>query len=112
VGLYDNGNSDAMTLSTFDANTGKLTGTVANLFLGSKIKEKVWYRLQLEFCSAGGDLFGSGRVVGVNLPLETLPFDVSLPAGISPFGQVGIAGYAKSSFVDSSVRYFSSGIDN
>ena len=51
LGLYDNGNTDALTLSTFEANgttTGQLTSTVVTLSLGSKIKENVWYTLQFQ----------------------------------------------------------------
>ena len=115
-GLYDNGNSDAMTLSTFDATTGKLTGTVANAFLGSKIKENVWYELYLNICTGADFITGLGSVVpaasdgvtGIACPevadQSCLPISGPLPDGINPVGAAGIAGQAKSSFVDSSVR--------
>ena len=107
LGLYDNGNSDALTLSTFDATTGKLTGTVANLFLGSKIQENVWYSLDLEICNNGTTLTGTASVVGDTLLVQAFSLNgLLLPLGISSSGQIGIAGYAKSSFVDSSVKNF------
>ena len=37
---------------------------------------------------------------------EEMEIDADLPPGIPEFGEIGIAGYAKSSFVDSSVRNF------
>lgn len=115
LGLYDNGNTDAMTLSTFDASTGKLGTTVANKSLGSKIQENVWYQLELDICNNGAHLVGQASVepfppaggpacTGAQACLD---IDTALPAGISVDGRIGIAGYAKSSFVDSSVKNFS-----
>jgi hypothetical protein len=124
LGLYDNGNSDAMTLSSFDGATGKLTATLANVFLGSKVKENTWYTLQLGICSEGAQLVAHASMEEASVdttyaaigapcaPGQTcldVPFYplTAWPAGISPFGQIGIAGYAKSAFVDSSVTDFS-----
>jgi len=114
LGLYDNGNSDALTLSTFEATAttaGKLTGTVANVFLGSKVKENAWYIVELNFCNDGGNFVSTGGFVLDGDTFEELGgFEISdgtpLPTGISPSGQIGIAGQAKNSFVDSSVTGF------
>jgi hypothetical protein len=106
LGLYDNGNTDALTLSTFNGNTGQLTGTVANKALGSKIQENVWYNLRLQVC-VNGNITGSAFVSGGPTPIaEGLPINAPNTAGIVSFGEIGIAGQAKSSFVDSSVRSF------
>ena len=105
LGLYDNGNTDALTLSTFNGNTGQLTGTVATKALGSKVLENTWYNLHLELC-VDASITGNATVYGgSNNIAETLPIGAANP-GIAPFGEVGIAGQAKSSFVDSSVRNF------
>jgi hypothetical protein len=105
LGLTDNGNSDAMTLSTFDATTGKLTGTVANASLGSKIRENEWYILVLEICTDADSVSGFGGL-RTDSVTHVLPFDEDLPDGISPSGLIGIAGQAKSAIVDSSVADF------
>ena len=109
-GLYDNGNNDALALSTFDGMTGKLTGTVATFSIGSRIKENVWYELEAEVCNDGTHLAFSASVQSMDTDTpskERLAMPVlSLPAGISRFGQIGIAGQAKSTFVDSSVADF------
>jgi hypothetical protein len=110
LGLYDNGNTDALTLSTFNATTGQLTGTVATKALGSKIQENVWYTLSLDVCVEpdNGVIHGNALVEGgLNNISEGMTFGpVANTAGISHSGQIGIAGQAKSSFVDSSVRNF------
>jgi hypothetical protein len=108
-GLYDNGNTDGLTLSTFNGATGQLTGTVRTHFLGSKIKENVWYFLEVEVCSDGTNFFDTfGLVTDFATFSEELeiPDTALLPAGISQFGQIGIAGQSKSAFVDSSVAEF------
>jgi hypothetical protein len=105
LGLYDNGNSDALTLSTFNGNTGQLTGTVATKALGSKVLENTWYDLHLEVC-VDASITGTATVNGgSNNIAATLPISAANP-GIATFGEIGIAGQAKSSFVDSSVRNF------
>ena len=105
LGLYDNGNTDALTLSSFQ--DGKLTGTIATLSLGSKVKEHVMYDLVGVVCNDGANLAALVQVfdVAANDLIGELvpPAGTLLPAGISQFGQIGIAGQAKSAFVDSDV---------
>ena len=108
VGLYDNGNTDAVTLSTFQ--DGQLTSTVATLPLGSQIKEDTVYGLVTAVCNDGTELEASAMVFDVSTldligVLET-PVGTLLPAGISSSGQIGIAGQAKSALVDSGVVEF------
>jgi hypothetical protein len=110
-GLYDNGNTDGLTLSTFNGATGKLTGTVGTLPLGSKIKENVWYFLEAEVCNDGTNLtFAAAAVFDAAtftfIGELDIPDTTPLPDGISQFGQIGIAGQAKSAVVDSSVADF------
>jgi hypothetical protein len=99
----------ALTLSTFDATTGKLTGTLQTVVLGSKVKENTWYPLTLDLCShsTGTHLSVHGGVMLDGSTLTPLDYDDDMPGGIDASGQAGIAGQAKSSFVDSSVREFS-----
>jgi len=108
LGLYDNGNSDALTLSTFNGSTGKLTSTLADVPLHSKIRENVWYTLTLDACVTGPNISVQATVEGDNVS-EDLDFFGALPTGILPAGQIGIAGFAKNSFVDSTVKSFSWG---
>ena len=113
-GLYDNGNTDGLTLSTFNGATGQLTGTVGTHFLGSKIKENVWYFMEVEVCSDGtnfSETFGVVTDFATFAEELDIPDTTLLPAGISQFGQIGIAGQSKSAFVDSSVAEFSWGTD-
>ena len=88
LGLYDSGNSDGLTLSTFDGASGKLTSTVKTLSLGSKIQENVAYVLKLEICYDGTNLAAAAAVKN-NTVLEVLSFKGPLPAGIAPSGQIG-----------------------
>jgi hypothetical protein len=107
VGLYDNGNTDALTLSTFQ--DGKLTSTVGTLPLGSKIKEDVSYFLLAQVCNDGTNFFESGALVTDEVSFEEIlfiPNGTPLPPGIASSGQIGIAGQAKSAFVDSGVVDF------
>ena len=107
LGLYDNGNTDGLTLSTFNGATGKLTGTVQTKFLDSKIKENTWYFLEAAVCTDGTDLSADAIVTDFATVFEDLEIvSVPLPVGISQFGQIGIAGQAKSSFVDSTMSEF------
>ena len=112
LGLYDNGNTDALTLSTFEATgttAGKLTSTVVTLPLGGAIQENEWYSLQLQnLCVNWYAGHGERILDGPNIDPTPMPINASLLpiTGIPPTGQIGIAGYAKSSFVDSSVRNF------
>ena len=113
LGLYDTGNTDGMTLSTFDGTTGKLTGTIAgaNLFLGTKIQENVWYSLDVDVCyDAGLDKMVAEasveNIAGNPALSEEFEIVADWPDGIPHSGQIGIAGWAKSSFVNSSVRNF------
>ena len=108
VGLYDNGNTDTVTLSTFQ--DGQLTSTVATLPLGPQIKEDGLYGLVAAVCNDGTELEASVTVFDVSTldlvgVLET-PVGTLLPAGISSSGQIGIAGQAKSALVDSGVVDF------
>jgi hypothetical protein len=105
LGLYDNGNSDALTLSTFDAATGALKTTVKTMSLGAKIQENVAYLLTLESCYDGTNLEAKATVKNDKVS-EALSFKGPLPGGISPSGQIGIAGQAKSAYVDSTVTNF------
>ena len=117
-GLYDAGNTDSLTLSTFDGNTGKLTGTLASKALGSKIKENVWYELELDTCDLSGNFNvtlsvedaddpgegeGDGDRCTENPSTVCLLYNGPLPGVIATRGAAGIAGYAKSAIVDSQV---------
>jgi hypothetical protein len=110
LGLYDNGNTDGLTLSTFEG--GKLTGTVAgvDVYLGSKIKENVWYSLDLDVCYDAGNLKAEIdlQTTGPDpeLLLEREDIIAPWPGGIATSGQIGIGGWAKNSFVNSSVKNF------
>ena len=108
LGLYDNGNTDAVTLSAFDAATGQLTSTVATLPLGSKIKEDAVYSLVATVCTDGTELEVQAVVVDSTwtwLEIQT-PEGTLLPAGIAASGQIGLAGQATSALVDSGVVDF------
>ena len=63
VGLYDNGNTDTVTLSTFQ--DGQLTSTVATLPLGPQIKEDGLYGLVAAVCNDGTELEASVTVFDV-----------------------------------------------
>ena len=106
LGLYDAGNSDGLTLSTFSGATGQLLATVKTLSLGAKIQENVGYFLELDICNDGTTLTATGTVKNGTAVVGVLSFKGPIPAGISSSGQIGIAGQAKSSSVDSSVSKF------
>lgn len=104
IGLYDNGNTDALTISTFQ--DGKLTSTVGTLPLGSQIKEDTWYFMSARVCNDGTDFFETDAFVTDFATFEQIlliPDGTPLPSGVSSSGQIGIAGQAKSAFVDSGV---------
>ena len=105
LGLYDSGNSDGLTLSTFDGAKGTLLATVKTLFLGAKILENVAYALALDICYDGTTLNAKATVKNDKVN-EALSYSGPLPAGISPSGQIGIAGQAQSAYVDSTVSKF------
>ena len=73
LGLYDNGNSDGLTLSTFNGATGKLTRTVKTLFLSAKIQENVGYFLELDICNDGTTLTATGTVKNGTARSECCP---------------------------------------
>lgn len=106
LGLYDNGNSDGLTLSTFNGATGQLLATVKTLFLSAKIQENVGYFLELDICNDGTTLTATGTVKNGTATVGALSFTGPIPTGISSSGQIGIAGQAKSAAVDSSVSKF------
>jgi hypothetical protein len=112
-GVYDNGNTDALTISAFDGATGQLkTPPLATKALGSKIKENTWYLLELDTCeAAASDMeFSVKKTDDVadpgdcETPANCVTFSGPLPLEIVARGAAGIAGYAKSAFVDSQVR--------
>jgi hypothetical protein len=106
LGLYDAGNSDGLTLSTFSGATGQLLATVKTLFLGAKVLENVGYFLELDICNDGTTLTATGTVKNGTATVGVLSFTGPIPAGISPSGQIGVGGQAKSAAVDSSVARF------
>jgi hypothetical protein len=107
-GLYDAGNTDTLTLSTFQG--GSLTGTIANVSLGSKVQENVWYFVDIDICYEAGNLHADLDLTNTagnpDLAVELEDVVVAWPAGIATSGQIGIGGWAKNSFVNSSVRNF------
>jgi len=105
LGLYDDGNSDGLTLSAFDGATGSLLATVKTLALGKKILKNVAYTLALDICYNGTTLNATGTVRNDKLN-EVLSYSGPLPAGISPSGQIGIAGQAQRAAVDATVSKF------
>jgi hypothetical protein len=105
LGLHDNGNSDGLTLYTFDGAAGRPLTIVKALFLGAKILENVAYALALDLCYDGTTLRATGTVKNDKL-IEALSYSGPLPAGISPSGQIGIAGQAQRAYVDSTVSKF------
>ena len=113
LGLYDNGNSDGLTFSTFDAKTGKLTSTLATTFLGSKIKENVPYFLAAEVCNDGTNLIGEGFVTDESTFEAEVDFgSIPLPPGIFAAGAIGLAGQAKSALVNATVEFFAAFVDS
>ena len=106
--VYDSGNSDVLSLSTFDATRGALTGIVGSLPLQSKIKENVRYALIVQLCNTGVALDTFAFVTDFQTVSEgLLLFGAPLPIGIAPEGgQIGLAAHAKSAFVDSTVEAF------
>lgn len=114
LGLYNNGNNDGLTLSTFEG--GTLTGTISHSFLGSKIQENVWYRVDIDVCHAAGVLNADVTLECTVCPDPPLPdspnivevenISVPWPAGIATSGQIGIAGWARYSVLGAAVRRF------
>lgn len=122
-GLYDAGNTDAISIHTFDGATGQLKTQLATKSLGSFVKENTWYLLELDTCENGVDQGEYTMEFSVKDPadpndqgdceasLDIPPkpakcarFVGPLPAGITASGAAGIAGQAKNAFVDSQVR--------
>ena len=92
-GVYDNGNTDALTLSTFQ--DGKLTSTVTTLPLGSMIKEDILYLLVGaglqrwdQFVETAAAVTDEAASYGeLKIPDGTL-----LPSGISASGRSALPG--------------------
>jgi hypothetical protein len=105
LAVHNDANRDALTLSTFDGATGSLLATVKTLFLGKKILRNVAYALALDICYDGTTLKATGTVRNDKVN-EALSYSGPMPAGISPSGQIGIAGQAQRAFVDSIVSKF------
>ena len=113
LGVFDNGNTDGLTLMTFDSSTGQATA-LKNIPLGSKILENAEYNLELQVV-VGGDAFhvhgsvqpGASDIDDCTGENTCLEFDGSLSALALPSsGEIGIAAWAKLAVVDSSVLSF------
>jgi hypothetical protein len=113
LGVFDNGNTDGLTLMTFDSSTGLAT-PVKNVPLGSKILENAEYNLELQVVVSGDALHVHGSVHPAASETEDctgddncLEFDGSLLALALPSsGEIGIAAWAKLAVVNSSVTSF------
>jgi hypothetical protein len=114
LGVFDNGNTDGLTLMTFDSSTGQATA-VKNVPLGSKILENTEYNVELQVVVTGGTaLHVHGSVHPAASETEDctgddncLEFDGLLSdLGLSYKGEIGIAAQAKLAVVDSSVLSF------
>ncbi len=113
LGVFDNGNTDGLTLMTFNSSTGQATA-LTNVPLGSKILENAPYNLELKVTVIGDTLFVHGSVHPAASETEDctgddncLDFVGSLAAlNLSPSGEIGIAAQAKLAVVNSSVLSF------
>jgi N-acetylneuraminic acid mutarotase len=114
--IYDNGNTDGLTLGTVSKSSGQV-GLLTNVFLDSGIAECDWYRLTMDVVVSGGNVTVTGKVFRHTVPSDpnspvdgqvggTLSFTGPLPAGVGTTGEVGIVASAISAVVDSSVTNF------
>jgi hypothetical protein len=120
--LIDNGNTDRLTLNTIDPNNGKIV-QLATVPLGSGIVENAWYRLNLVLTARGVD---DSLSVGATVRSHTDPsnpdsdpdgqigtalvFNGSLnDVGLEQEGFVGMAAWAKSAVVTTSMTNFFAG---
>jgi hypothetical protein len=116
LGVFDNGNTDGLTLMTFNSSTGQATA-LTNVPLGSTILENTEYNLKLQVTVGGDSLHVHGSVrpaASVTSDCtgddSCLDFDGSLSALALPSsGEIGIAAQAKLAVVDSSVLSFAWG---
>ncbi|HKF41708.1 MAG TPA: PQQ-binding-like beta-propeller repeat protein, partial [Thermoanaerobaculia bacterium] len=117
--LYDSGNSDSLALRVVDPATGLFT-TLGSVSLGGNVVENVWFRVTMSVSVNGGTVTATGRVFPHSTPTDpgsalgaqlgsTLNFTGSLPSGVDPVGEVGMAAGAASTSVNSSVANFTIG---
>jgi hypothetical protein len=120
--LIDNGNTDRLTLNTIDPNNGKIV-QLAAVPLGSGIVENAWYRLGLVLTARGvDDSLSVGATVRSHTDPSnpdsdvagqigsTLVFNGSLDnLGLEQDGFVGMAAWAKSAVVNTSMTNFFAG---
>ena len=117
--LIDNGNTDRLTLNTIDPNNGKIV-QLASVPLGSSIVENAWYRLNLTvvaresvdslsvfgFVASHTDPSNPNSTVH-GLIGSVLQFNGSLDdLGLAQEGFVGMAAWAKSAVVNTSMTNF------
>ena len=111
--LYDNGNSDSLTLAVADPATGAFT-PLASVALGANVAENVWYRVTMDVAVSGGTVTVTGKVFGHAVTTDpgsalgaqigtSLGFSGTLPAGVVSPGEVGLVASATSASVNSSV---------
>jgi hypothetical protein len=133
--LVNNGNTDKLTINTIDPGTGKIAA-LGSVSLGSSIHQNVWYRVvafaTLSACDgAGASLceIASGEIASGDLLITATVYAHETPTnpdselvtpalgmveitrslselGINAEGFVGMAGWAKSSPVNSSITNF------
>ena len=115
LGVFDNGNTDGLTLMTFDSSTGLATPVPnGNVPLGSKILENAPYNLELKVTVSGDILTVHGSVHPAASETEDCTGDdncldfVGSLAGLNlpSSGEIGIAAWAKLAVVNSSVLSF------
>src|SRR5262245_9709733 len=119
--LINNGNTDRLTLNTIDPNNGKIA-QLASVPLGSAIVENAWYRLNVVMDARdSSDTFS----VRATVRSHTNPFDFPSDAtvdgeignllefqgslhdlGLEQSGFVGMAAWAKSAVVNTSITNF------
>jgi hypothetical protein len=119
--LIDSGNTDRLTLNTIDPNSGKIVQLpAATVPLGSGIVENAWYRLNLVLTARGvDDSLSVGATVRSHTDPSnpdsdvdgqigsTLEFNGSLNnVGLEQDGFVGMAAWAKSAVVNTSMTNF------
>ena len=113
--VYDIGNSDKLVLATVDQ-AGKLTA-LRSVFLGTAIRENVWYRVTMDVGVAGKSVSVTGKIFSHAIDQDpnsglgaqvgaTLFFGGARPDGVDVTGEVGIIASAVSAVVDTSVTNF------